>query len=119
MKTLISWLPQIVLVSGIWTALNGILHTIAVLASEHGKHYDRDLLRLLTDGLLLTSFGTVLMLCFSGLKSSNLSVHYIALSVCAAAIVYCMLIWPFLKSVGTLSIHTFTFVCIILALFNR
>jgi hypothetical protein len=119
MKVLAGWIPQIVLAAGIWTALNGLLHTIFVLAGEHSKQYDRDLLRLLTDGLLLTVSGLVLILCFWGLKQGSSSVLFIAITVCSGIVIYCCMIWPFLKSVGTLLIHTLTLVCLILALFNK
>jgi hypothetical protein len=119
MKTLVSWLPQIVLVAGIWTAVNGILHTAFVLAGEHGKQYNRELLRLLTDGLLLTTFGILLILCFGSIRLGQSYGIWIAVTVCSASIAYCMLIWPFLKSVGTLAIHTLTLVCLLLAFFTK
>jgi hypothetical protein len=119
MKVFTGWLPQIVLSAGIWTAVNGLLHTIFVLAGEHGKQYDRDLLRLLTDGLLLTSIGVILILTFPALKQGNNTALFIALTASITVVVYCMMIWPFLKSVGTLLIHTLTLVCILLSLFTK
>lgn len=119
MKIFIAWLPQIVLAAGIWTAANGILHTVFVLAGEHGKHYNRELLRLLTDGLLLITTGTVILLCYSGLKTGQTNVQYIAIAACAGVIIYCFMIWPFLKSLGTLLIHIITLTALLAGIFNK
>ncbi|MBS3915320.1 MAG: hypothetical protein KG003_12565 [Bacteroidetes bacterium] len=119
MKQIIAWLPQIVLIAGIWTAVNGLLHTIAVLAGEHGKQYDRDLLRLLTDGLLLVLIGTVLILCFTGIRGNDGKTIYIALAAVSAALIYCAMIWPFLKSVGTMLVHLITLIVIILWILKK
>lgn len=119
MKTLISWIPQIVLAAGIWTAANGILHTVFVLAGEHGKQYNRELLRLLTDGLLLVTTGTVLLMCFFPLRTGQTGVQYIALVACTAVIIYCFMIWPFLKSVGTLLVHIITLIALLAGIFNK
>lgn len=119
MKTWISWLPQILLATGAWTALNGLLHTIAVIGSEHGKHYDRDLLRLLTDGLLLMLVGTVLILCYPGARNGNAQTVWTAFSAILTTLIYCCMIWPFLKSAGTMAIHLFAFVTVILWLIKK
>lgn len=119
MRFLAHWLPQIVIAAGLWTSINGILHTIFVLVGEHGRQYSRVLLRLLTDGLLLVTFGLILLLCFSGIQEGNNWAFWIAILACTAVIIYCLLIWPFLKSVATSSIHTLTLVWLVLVLLNK
>ena len=37
---MLSLLPVFALLVGMWALLNGILHDIFILASEHGKKYD-------------------------------------------------------------------------------
>jgi hypothetical protein len=104
LEKLIGYTPQILFGIGVWYALNGILHDIFVLLSDHGKKYDRDLLRLLMDGHVLIVGGAVLMICYSGLKNNYAVTYYVCLCICISMLVYCGMIWPFLKSVGTLVI---------------
>ncbi|HLG04059.1 MAG TPA: hypothetical protein VI731_10725 [Bacteroidia bacterium] len=101
MNNLLNYLPWIIFGAGAWSTLNGLLHDIFVLASDHGKQYDRNLLRLLMDGHILITCGIVLMLCVSGLKSGNNMTYYIAIACCASLLIYCGMIWPFLKSAAT------------------
>ena len=96
-----SFLPLASLIVGGWCIINGILHDIFVLRSDHGKNYDRDLLRLLMDGHVLITCGAILVVSYFGLLHNA---HW-AYATCAIAsssmLVYCAMIWPFLKSVMT------------------
>src|SRR5438552_67552 len=67
-KQMITYLPIITISIGAWMVLNGVLHDIAVLRSEHGKQYDRNLLRLLMDGHILITCGVMQMISFIGLR---------------------------------------------------
>ncbi len=109
MESLRTMLPWIAGGIGAWAVLNGVLHDIFILAGEHGKKYDRNLLRLLMDGHILMTCGAILMLTFSGLKTGETWAYAIAITCALSLIVYCAMIWPFLKSVGmmTLSIAVF------------
>src|SRR5437016_3088801 len=102
MDKITNYTPHILFGIGVWYALNGILHDIFVLRSEHGKKYDRDLLRLLMDGHVLIVGGVVLMICFSGLKLNYSFAYYTCGFICLSMLVYCAMIWPFLKSVVTI-----------------
>src|SRR6185295_12444736 len=94
-------LPIFALIAGCWALLNGILHDIFVLASEHGRKYDRDLLRLLMDGHILMTCGITQMISFIGLRSGEPWGFYVAGISCISLLVYCGLIFPFLKSFFT------------------
>ena len=116
MEKVLNYTPHILFGIGIWYLLNGILHDIFVLLSEHGKQYDRNLLRLLFDGHILMVGGIVLLLCFTGLKLDYAFAYYICLAICLSMIVYCGMIWPFLKSVVTISVSTIGVLLVILKL---
>jgi hypothetical protein len=60
-------LPAFALCIGGWMVLNGLLHEVFVLRSEHGKKYDRELLRLLMDGHILITCGAIQTLVCRGL----------------------------------------------------
>jgi len=89
------YLPVISLVVGGWAVLNGILHDIFVLASEHGKKYDRDLLRLLMDDHILITCGVMQMISYSGLESNETWTIYVSGTACVSLLVYCGMIFPF------------------------
>ncbi len=105
MKIMLSYLPLISLCIGGWMVLNGILHDIFILSSEHGKKYDRDLLRLLMDGHILITCGVIQMLAYSGLKSGEHWAYYIAAAACISLLIYCAMIFPFLKSIFTICLN--------------
>jgi hypothetical protein len=85
----------------IWYTVNGILHDIFVI-KKHTSGYDRELLRLLMDGHVLILSGALLFISWLMVR------HGIALGAIAAfviglgMIVYCAMIFPFLKSIVTL-----------------
>jgi hypothetical protein len=107
MEKLLRYIPHFVLAVGIWTVANGLLHEVFVLLSPHAAHYNRNLLRLLVDGLVLLFCGTVLLFLFSGLKQNQRNATYIAIVCSLFMLVYCALIWPFLKTWIMVLLHAF------------
>ncbi len=101
METFRLYLPWIIGGIGAWSLINGVLHDIFVLLGDHGKQYDRNLLRLLMDGHVLITCGAILLLCFPGLKTLQPMAVGIGIACCLSLLVYCFMIWPFLKSVVT------------------
>jgi hypothetical protein len=93
-------------IAGIWALVNGVLHDYFVLRSEHGKVYNRDLLRLLMDGHILITCGAIQAVISSKLQSHEPWAFYIAGITTISLLVYCAMIWPFLKSVATIIINT-------------
>ena len=100
MERLINALPYIALGIGAWSVLGGVLHDIFVL--KEGRPYDRDLLRLMMDGHILITCGVIQMLTYSKLNSGDEWGFYIAIAAIISLIVYCFMIFPFLKSFGTI-----------------
>ena len=95
----INWL----LIASIWYFVNGVLHDIFVVI-RHKTGYDRELLRLLMDGHVLMLSGAVLFVCY--LMTLN-KIQYgpiIGMILAAGMVIYCMMIFPFLKSFVTLFI---------------
>jgi hypothetical protein len=105
MKTLLSYLPLASLLVGGWAIVNGILHDVFVLASEHGKKYDRDLLRLLQDGHILITCGVMQMLAYKGFQTNASWAYYVSGAACISMLIYCGMIFPFLKSIVTILIN--------------
>ena len=103
MNTLFSihWL----LISAIWYFGNGFLHDIFVVIRHKGG-YDRELLRLLMDGHVLMLSGAVVFVCWLMVLSKIQCGGLIAIIVAAFMIIYCAMIFPFLKSFGTIFIST-------------
>ena len=118
MDSLLYALPWIILVIGAWSVVNGILHDIFVLIGEHGKTYDRNLLRLLFDGHILITCGVMLLLCFPGLRTDEPWAYYITIASCTSLLVYCLMIWKFLKSLITAAISVIGIVLSLISLFN-
>ena len=94
---------QWVLIGSIWYFGNGILHDIFVI-KEHKGGYDRELLRLLMDGHVLMLSGALLFVCYLMLLSKIQCGAVIAIIIAIAMLVYCAMIFPFLKSFGTMAI---------------
>jgi hypothetical protein len=105
MESILKLLPIFALIAGGWAVLNGILHDIFVLRSEHGKTYDRELLRLLMDGHILITCGVFLLLSYIGLRENASWGYFVAGFACISLLVYCAMIFPFLKSLGTILIN--------------
>ncbi len=94
--------------------LNGLLHDIIILRSEHGNKYDRNLLRLLMDGHILITCGILQMIAYSGLKNGEHWSYYIASVACISLLIYCAMIFPFLKSVFTIFLKVLMLILIII-----
>ncbi|HJW29558.1 MAG TPA: hypothetical protein VJ508_09955 [Saprospiraceae bacterium] len=95
----IHWLLAVAL----WYIINGILHDIAVI-SKHASGYDRDLMRLLMDGHLLILSGVLMLVSWLMLRQGITWGYVIGGIVTLGMIVYCAMIFPFLKSIFTLVI---------------
>ena len=92
--------------------LNGLLHDFFVLRSDHGKKYDRDLLRLLMDGHILITCGLMQMISSIGLKHGDTWAYYVAGLASISLLVYCGMIFPFLKSIGTIVLNIGLIFCL-------
>lgn len=90
-----------VLVCAIWYFVNGVLHDIFVFI-QHKTKYDRELLRLLMDGHVLIFSGLVLFVCYWMLLNKVQYGAWVSLIIAVSMILYCGMIFPFLKSFGTL-----------------
>jgi hypothetical protein len=91
---------------GSWMVLSGVLHDIAVLHSEHGRQYDRNLLRLLMDGHILITCGAIQMIAFTGLRSNEPWAYYVSATACISLLIYSAMIFPFLKSLFTILLNS-------------
>ena len=111
-------LPIAVIVVGSWLVIKGILHDVFVLLSEHGKVYDRNLLRLLMDGHVLIFSGIILLFCYSGIHQNHQWAFYIALVVCVSMLVYCAMIFRFLKSIMTILLNVVLLILLLINLFS-
>jgi hypothetical protein len=92
-----------ILIAAGWYFIMGLLHDIFVIKNHKGP-YDRELLRLLMDGHVLMLSGVLLAVCFFMLQKNIQYGAWIALITGIGMIVYCLMIWPFLKSIVTLLI---------------
>ncbi len=98
-------LSIIVLAIGGWMILNGVLHDIFILRSDHGKKYDRELLRLLMDGHILITCGAMQMISAVGFAKNETWAYYIAGVASISLLIYCTMIFPFLKSIATIILN--------------
>ena len=105
LKLEVSYLAWAVLGAGLWSVVNGILHDIFVLRSEYGKKYDRELLRLLMDGHVLITCGAIQAFSFTGIEKQDNSGYIMAGIASLSLLIYCAMIWKFLKSVATIPIN--------------
>ena len=101
---MLSQLHWICLGVGCWVTINGILHTIAVI-NQHKGEYNRDLLRLLMDGLILVTCGLIQILSRKLIEEKNTVGYFIAGTASVSLLIYCFLIFPFLKSFFTIVIN--------------
>jgi hypothetical protein len=85
----------------IWYTVNGILHDIFVI-KKHVGGYDRELLRLLMDGHVLILSGALLFVSWMMVRQGIALGAIAALIIGLGMIVYCAMIFPFLKSIVTL-----------------
>lgn len=100
-----NWLFSIhwALIASLWYFGNGILHDAFVLIRHKGK-YDRKLLRLLMDGHVLILSGVVVFVCYLMLLNKIQYGAIISIIIAAFMLLYCAMIFPFLKSFGTIAI---------------
>lgn len=100
-----TWLFSIhwALIASLWYFINGILHDIFVLLNHKGK-YDRELLRLLMDGHVLMLSGAVVFMCWLMMLNKIQCGGVISIIVAVFMLLYCIMIFPFLKSFGTMAV---------------
>lgn len=108
-----SYLHIAALIAGIWAIGNGILHDAFVVAQHKGP-YDRDLLRLLMDGHILLTCGAVFVVAFFLIRQGNAWGVHLCVLASVSLIVYCAMIFPFLRSFGTLAINAVVLVMALL-----
>lgn len=115
MKTILSvhW----ALVTSLWYFGNGILHSATVLMQHKGK-YDRELLRLLMDGHVLMLSGAVVFMCWLMMLSKIQCGCVISIIVAGFMILYCLMIFPFLKSYVTMAISIFLIIAAMKAIYS-
>ena len=96
-----------IIASAICYFIMGLLHDVFVIKNHKGP-YDRELLRLLMDGHVLMLSGIILGVCYLMQMTNNqimaLYSPLIVLIVGIGMIVYCLMIFPFLKSFVTMFI---------------
>ncbi len=106
------------LVIGGWAACNGILHDIFVLR-EHKEGYNRHLLYLLLNGNIIILSGVLEMIAFPGLRN-NLQWGLLVSGVAALSlIIYCAMIWRFLKSIVTIALQTGLLIAVAIQFFSQ
>ncbi|MFA6260947.1 MAG: hypothetical protein WC760_05735 [Bacteroidia bacterium] len=92
-----------ILAASIWYMENGILHDFFVLAKHKGP-YNRELLHLLMDGHVLLLSGAISMVAFWAIQHKMQYGAMITLLIGCFMVIYCLMIFPFLKSIVTLLI---------------
>ena len=92
-----------VLIASVWYFVNGILHDVFVLLKHKGK-YDRELLRLLMDGHVLILSGVLAFVSYWMMLNKIPYGAVISMVIAGGMLIYCAMIFPFLKSVGTIAI---------------
>lgn len=115
MKTILSvhW----ALVASLWYFGNGLLHSAKVL-SQHKGTYDRELLRLLMDGHILMLSGAVVFMCWLMMLSKIQCGGVISIIVAGFMLLYCAMIFPFLKSFGNMGISIILIIVAIKAIYD-
>jgi hypothetical protein len=112
-------LSFLIILSGGWLLVNGVLHDIFVLSGEHGKTYNRELLRLLMDGHILITCGVVILFCYKGIQQGQPWAYGIAMAACVSILIYCAMIFPFLKSIFTILIHSALLIALLVNFFKQ
>lgn len=119
MENILGYVSSALLVAGGWNLANGILHDVFVLRSGHGKQYDRNLLRLLMDGHILITCGIILLIASNGVKSQQDYACWVSAAALLSMIVYCFMIFPFLKSMLTLVLNSVALIILIISILKR
>lgn len=94
-----------ILAASVWYLGNGILHDVFVL-SQHKGPYNRELLRLLMDGHVLLLSGAISLVAYLAIQHKMQFGAVITLLIGSFMVIYCLMIFPFLKSIVTLLIST-------------
>lgn len=112
-----NWLLSIhwAIIASVWYFGNGILHSAAVLLKHKGK-YDRELLRLLMDGHVLMFSGAILFVCWLMMLNRIQCGGVIGIIVAVFMLLYCGMIFPFLKSYVTIAISVMLIIASIKAI---
>ena len=85
-------LHYFIVLAGVWALGNGILHDVFILLQR--KPFDRELIRLLIDGLILIFSGIFYILCYQGVKEHQFLAFLICiLTAIFRAIIYSALIY--------------------------
>jgi hypothetical protein len=105
------------LIASLWYFGNGILHSTTILIQHKGK-YDRELLRLLMDGHVLMLSGAVIFVCWLMMLSKIQCGALISIIVAGFMILYCLMIFPFLKSYVTMAISIFLIISATKAIYS-
>ena len=105
------------LIASMWYFVNGILHSATVLMQHKGK-YDRELLHLLMDGHLLMLSGAVVFMCWLMMLSKIQCGGVVSIIVAAFMLIYCAMIFPFIKSYVTMLISIMLIVASIKAIYD-
>jgi len=93
-----------ILIAAVWNFIMGLLHDIFVIKNHKGP-YNRELLRLLMDGHVLIFSGITLGICFMMFRDNSPYASLVTLTVGLGMLVYCTMIFPFLKSYVTMFIN--------------
>jgi hypothetical protein len=101
------------LAMSVYTIGNGLLHDIFVLR-KYKSGYDRDLLRLLMDGHILITCGLIYLIGWYATKHQPMLANYLCLLSSISLLVYCLMIFPFLKSLVTIFLNAIMLVLVIL-----
>ena len=114
-----NWLFSIhwAIIASVWYFGNGILHSAAVLLQHKGK-YDRELLRLLMDGHVLMLSGVIVFMCWLMMLSKIQCGGVISIIVAVFMLLYCLMIFPFLKSYATMAISLFLVIASVKAIYS-
>lgn len=96
-------LHYFIMLAGIWSLGNGLLHDIFVLLER--KPFDKELIRLLIDGHILIFSGIVYLLCYTGIKDQQLLAYYVSIAMAVFLLGYCGLIFKMLPSFVTIGIN--------------
>lgn len=91
------------LAASLFYFVNGLLHDIFIIRAHKGE-YNRELLRLLMDGHALMLSGAVLFVCYLMMLNKIQCGATIAIIVAMFMLIYVAMIFPFLKSFGTMAI---------------
>ncbi len=91
------------LFASVWYFANGVLHDIFII-KDHQGGYNRELLNLLLTGHILMLSGAIMFFSYLMILNKIQCGILISSVVAIGMIIYCAMIFPFLKSMGTLLI---------------